>query len=114
MTGPASSNTTKPVHELSGPNGSIVRRYRRELLAIARQHGARNLRVFGSTARGQARPDSDVDLLVATAEIVFPTSRRRSNPSKLASEDQKQRDAGGVANQASALGVGVDVCLSFG
>jgi hypothetical protein len=78
MTGPASSNTTKPVHELSGPNGSIVRRYRRELLAIARQHGARNLRVFGSTARGQARPDSDVDLLVATAEIVFPTSRRRS------------------------------------
>jgi hypothetical protein len=28
--------------------------------------------------------------------------------------DEEERDAGGVANQASALGVGVDVCLSFG
>jgi predicted nucleotidyltransferase len=41
-----------------------VRRHRRELLDVARRHGARNLRVFGSVARGQARPDSDVDLLV--------------------------------------------------
>lgn len=39
-------------------------RYRTQLREIARRHGARNLRVFGSTARGQARADSDVDLLV--------------------------------------------------
>ena len=56
--------STETAHQLSGLNGSNVRRYRRELLAIARRHGARNLRVFGSTARGQARPDSDIDLLV--------------------------------------------------
>jgi predicted nucleotidyltransferase len=31
---------------------------------MARQHGAYNVRVFGSVARGEARPDSDVDLLV--------------------------------------------------
>ena len=37
---------------------------RQEILAIAARHGARNVRVFGSVARGEARPDSDVDLLV--------------------------------------------------
>ncbi len=37
---------------------------RDEILRIAAGHGARNVRVFGSVARGQARPDSDVDFLV--------------------------------------------------
>jgi predicted nucleotidyltransferase len=37
---------------------------RRDILRIAAQHGARNLRVFGSVARGEDRADSDVDLLV--------------------------------------------------
>lgn len=37
---------------------------RDEILRIAAQHGARNVRVFGSIARGEDRADSDVDLLV--------------------------------------------------
>ena len=37
---------------------------REGILHICRNHGARNIRVFGSFARGQAGPDSDVDLLV--------------------------------------------------
>lgn len=37
---------------------------RHDILRIAAQHGARNLRVFGSVARGEDRPHSDVDLLV--------------------------------------------------
>lgn len=37
---------------------------RDDILSIAAQHGARNVRVFGSVARGDARPDSDVDILV--------------------------------------------------
>ena len=37
---------------------------RNEILRIAAQHGARNLRVFGSVARGDDRAHSDVDLLV--------------------------------------------------
>ncbi len=37
---------------------------REEILRIAAQHGARNLRVFGSVARGDAGADSDLDLLV--------------------------------------------------
>ena len=37
---------------------------RPDILRIAASHGARNVRVFGSVARGEDRPDSDVDLLV--------------------------------------------------
>lgn len=35
---------------------------------IAARHGVSNIRIFGSFARGEARPDSDVDLLVNLAE----------------------------------------------
>ncbi len=34
------------------------------ILDLARRHGAANVRVFGSVARGEATPESDVDLLV--------------------------------------------------
>ena len=37
---------------------------REEILRAAARYGARNVRVFGSAARGEARPDSDVDFLV--------------------------------------------------
>jgi predicted nucleotidyltransferase len=37
---------------------------REEILRIAAQHGATNVRVFGSVARGEAGADSDVDFLV--------------------------------------------------
>jgi hypothetical protein len=48
---------------LSGPVGRRVLRRRRDLVTAAGAHGVTNLRVFGSVARGQDRPDSDVDLL---------------------------------------------------
>jgi uncharacterized protein len=48
---------------LSGPLGRRVRRKRQDLVTAAAAHGVTNLRVFGSVARGQDRPDSDVDLL---------------------------------------------------
>ncbi|MGC9949021.1 MAG: nucleotidyltransferase family protein [Bryobacteraceae bacterium] len=37
---------------------------REEILRIAALHGARNVRLFGSVARGEDTPESDVDLLV--------------------------------------------------
>ena len=37
---------------------------RDEILRICAKHGARNVRVFGSFARGEAGPNSDLDLLV--------------------------------------------------
>jgi predicted nucleotidyltransferase len=42
----------------------LLKDRREDILRIAAQHGANNVRVFGSVARGEARPDSDVDLLV--------------------------------------------------
>ena len=37
---------------------------REQVLAVAAKHGARDVRVFGSVARGEESPESDVDLLV--------------------------------------------------
>jgi uncharacterized protein len=43
---------------------TIINEQREKILQIAARYGARNVRLFGSTARGDSRPDSDVDLLV--------------------------------------------------
>lgn len=42
----------------------LLRRRRAEILAAASRHGATNVRVFGSVARGEADASSDVDFLV--------------------------------------------------
>lgn len=42
----------------------LLENKRREILRLAAQHGARNIRVFGSVARGEADAQSDVDFLV--------------------------------------------------
>ena len=42
----------------------LLKEKREEILRIAHRHGASNVRVFGSVAKGEAKPDSDVDLLV--------------------------------------------------
>jgi hypothetical protein len=39
-------------------------RRRDAVLGLAAQHGAYNVRVFGSVARGESDPQSDVDFLV--------------------------------------------------
>ena len=41
-----------------------VRAHRSEILALAQRHGARNVCLFGSLARGEATADSDIDVLV--------------------------------------------------
>jgi uncharacterized protein len=45
----------------------LLKEKREEILDIAARHGARNVRVFGSAARGESREDSDIDLLVEFA-----------------------------------------------
>jgi hypothetical protein len=42
----------------------LLHEKRQEILRIAGMHGARNVRVFGSVARGEAGPESDLDILV--------------------------------------------------
>jgi predicted nucleotidyltransferase len=41
---------------------------RGEIIEVAARHGASNVRVFGSVARGEAGPGSDIDLLVDMEE----------------------------------------------
>lgn len=54
----------EPTTERPRPTLAELRERRDEILAIARRHGASNVRVFGSVARDEARADSDIDLLV--------------------------------------------------
>jgi predicted nucleotidyltransferase len=42
----------------------LLREKREDILRIAAQYGASNVRVFGSVARGEADEQSDIDLLV--------------------------------------------------
>ena len=44
-----------------------LRSRRDEILALAARHGAHNVRIFGSVARGEADEASDVDVLVDMA-----------------------------------------------
>lgn len=43
---------------------NIIQEKREDILTIAQKHGAHNIKIFGSVARGEDREDSDLDLLV--------------------------------------------------
>jgi predicted nucleotidyltransferase/DNA-binding XRE family transcriptional regulator len=65
---------------MAGPLGRRVHRHRARIKQIAAAHGASNVRVFGSVARGAERADSDVDFLVdlPTGTGLFALGRLRS------------------------------------
>ncbi|MBD2555160.1 nucleotidyltransferase domain-containing protein [Limnothrix sp. FACHB-708] len=46
------------------PHLSLLQQKREDILAIAQKHGAKNVRIFGSVARGEAGKDSDIDFLI--------------------------------------------------
>jgi hypothetical protein len=49
---------------MSGDIDHLLVSNREEILRLASRRGARNVRVFGSVARGEAGADSDIDFLV--------------------------------------------------
>ncbi len=46
----------------------LLNEKREEIHTIASRHGVCNIRIFGSAARGEAGPDSDIDFLVDVGE----------------------------------------------
>ncbi len=46
----------------------LLKENRHAVMALAGKHGARNLRIFGSVARGESVTGSDIDLLVKMEE----------------------------------------------
>ncbi len=49
---------------MDGDLAGLLRAKRADILILAERHGASNVRIFGSVARGDASSDSDVDVLV--------------------------------------------------
>lgn len=52
------------------PTLAQLRAQRDEIIEIAQRHGAFNVRIFGSVARGESTPESDVDVMVSMREGV--------------------------------------------
>jgi uncharacterized protein len=50
--------------QVSGALRTLVESRRQQVVAIAARHHGSRVRLFGSVARGDDRPDSDIDLLV--------------------------------------------------
>jgi predicted nucleotidyltransferase len=63
------AGTTPTLHEHAAeytvePSGQLPEIDRKALAAVCRKYGVKKMSLFGSAARGELRPDSDVDLLV--------------------------------------------------
>jgi len=50
----------------------VIKANSREIKQIAARHGASNIRLFGSVARGEANPNSDVDFLIDVTTETSP------------------------------------------
>lgn len=57
-----------PTRLANGSIGHRLRRRRAAVLALAARHGVSDVRIFGSAARGEDGPNSDLDLLVHLPE----------------------------------------------
>ena len=50
----------------------LLQQQRETITSIAGRHGVKRLRVFGSVARGEETPESDIDLLIETGGETSP------------------------------------------
>jgi uncharacterized protein len=51
---------------------SAISEHRDEILRVAARHGAGNVQLFGSVARGEETPESDIDLLIDVTGVTTP------------------------------------------
>lgn len=79
------------VHDASSERMRKLRAHRREILALARAHGARNVRIFGSVARGEDTSTSDIDVLVEVDADYWPGLSAIGRLSEVLSEHLDER-----------------------
>jgi predicted nucleotidyltransferase len=63
------------------PLRGLVTSKREQVLDVAARHHANRVRLFGSVARGDDRPDSDIDFLVDFSQERIAISTSLANPS---------------------------------
>jgi predicted nucleotidyltransferase len=63
----------------------LIQDKREDILKIATKHGAFNVRVFGSVARGEETENSDIDFLISSGLIPRRSRRIISSRAKLIS-----------------------------
>jgi len=61
-------HTWETGYETGVPKRELIAKHRDAILALAAKHGATNVRIFGSVARGEDDESSDVDVLVKMEE----------------------------------------------
>ncbi len=93
--------------------GRRLARNRGKVIGLATAHGARNVRVFGSVARGSDGPGSDIDLLVDLAPdtSLFTLARLENDLAELLgtkvdvvpAENLREHFAGQASNEAVPL-----------
>lgn len=86
---------------------------RDKILNLAAQHGADTVRVFGSFARGEAGPESDVDFLVHMGEgrSLFDLIRLKMALESLLGRDVDVLTDGGINRHAKARILGEAIPL---
>ena len=83
----------------------LVESRREQVMAIASRHHASRVRLFGSAARGEDRPDSDIDLLVDFDEdsSLFDLMRMSRELEELLGRAVNVVSAGGLKSRDRAI-----------
>lgn len=73
------------ISNLASPRAKILRERRGDILKLARKYGARDVRIFGSVARGDDNQKSDIDFLVDMdlSDGLFPLMQLKDELTKL-------------------------------
>jgi predicted nucleotidyltransferase len=90
---------------VSGPLRALVESRREQVMAIAARNHASRVRLFGSAARGDDRPDSDIDLLVDFEDdsSLFDLMRMERDLKALLGRSVDVVSAGGLKSRDRAI-----------
>lgn len=97
----------------TSPLGELLERHRDKVIAVVVKSGARNVRVFGSVARGVDTPASDIDLLIDIPSpfSLFDLERLRLRLVELLGHEVDLVPARGIQGEVARRAIGEAVAL---